>query len=1506
MKNSEGQEHITNLFLKGIDADTDPGLLIPEHSTLRDAYLMRQTIHGTYKRAPGDTAHYSQYRELDVQEYCTGLFEWKSEGYIIEFWYNISTYVRTIYIGGLKVAEHADIPGTRVNIIDAAIDEDDGIIYITDGITSPVFYDLYDVVDSFATQKYFTEYDKEIYRLQLVTSTNMPIFIGLEHVGAGSGLIGGGYTYSIRYADTQGNVTNWSPATPVIPVHSENTTSTPGYTKSGLFTTGDEPGGLTSKGIRIRFRVTNEAGFAYMQIKRTAHNAGQSPDFTPNPEYLNLVADANGGAVDISSMVYGIIDFIDKKGLDWLPLDEASELESSAIKTAQTVRLVDGRLVLGGIVYEARDLTSVSDSAFIVDSESKRAQPVNMDLGFEGFSKTWNQVYRKNSTRGEKFGYAAQFIDDLGGLTFAVPIPGLENYQMPNRRDAMTGVSEVLSNLYTVERPEYALYDSDDGDSWDRAYEVLSRVWQNTAPGGTAHSPAMLAVPGVSPSFGSFQPFYPSGKGDNQDYGFRSDIPCDDMDGNSYNFHQSLNNHIWSLGWAFTGIDKSYLPDWVRGFKIVRTPPAGRVLAQGLAMYVFDEQGWTSPTDKEATKIHLYAPDIDPAYGNLGYLYDDIGNNPDDYQIQLVSCLGFNTSAYSGSIITTDYHSVDLLSYANIYYENYIYNALDPSSKIGRGAGHVTFGRWRNYLGLSGGNMGAGITSRSPNYLFDISAVAKVDGGQYGNAQGRTNMLELTVDAAIYAQLNGLTSATGDSDVNRAFHEPVYIVNIVRNDVDILTTNTQAYQDTGVYQKFESIIGTAVGGSGQTYLIVDERWEDFAAKGAGTVDADDVRYIYVNDQKWMDVTEETGGNIATWGASVNSGGGLGVGSFTVYGDTFYGMYTVSGTQIDNDSATVKTLDQKSAIYIEFDVVATINFYPPEGDEIKIVYNNNSPIIVFGGDSFVGEVFNAFVDNKVNGTRQMTDTAAAGVVEQLCLNGPMPAWTYQIAGVNNAVFIPRITKEADNGGGGYTRAYYENERTPVDDIIPDDYDINTGLIRQWVFGFICESKSNTALAYGDNYPRRNYVQRPSCYTIRDTGETPEEYYNRVQVYDEYYDTFGDEYLLWDWGGFVTPQMLNYDYTKDVASRAVTKPLAGYAERTEFLQRLAFSLDKNPAIQNSPSLRTFLPINYYDLKRADLGQISILYDAVSGQGRNLYAVTESGIALVITNKTILRGAVGEHIGLIDLEGSFIQDEIWLNTAVGCPKVLARSKSEGVIETPSNQFVQALSWINNKGVMLFFNNDVKNIITNWRDEMYAICRKLPAGVNYPSLATMFNEKDNELWVQFPSQMYVFNFYQNNWTHKLPHLYDRMLFIDKAGESYNDWPYILGATSDIVYTVEDDTYSLASNGAADLDPYIEIIVNPSLHESWEFIDFLLHANADPDSVVFDTGASSPWTDATPALRDFNPGLYYELGRRTSGTKSGKRLQGPYLTIKITFDGSLSTAYEVKATRVGIKDLTG
>ena len=77
-------QFITNLFLRGIDADTDKNLLAPDHSSVRAAYLMRKTINGTYKRTPGDIIEEDSTE--DTAEYCTGLFFWETENLVVEFW----------------------------------------------------------------------------------------------------------------------------------------------------------------------------------------------------------------------------------------------------------------------------------------------------------------------------------------------------------------------------------------------------------------------------------------------------------------------------------------------------------------------------------------------------------------------------------------------------------------------------------------------------------------------------------------------------------------------------------------------------------------------------------------------------------------------------------------------------------------------------------------------------------------------------------------------------------------------------------------------------------------------------------------------------------------------------------------------------------------------------------------------------------------------------------------------------------------------------------------------------------------------------------------------------------------------------------------------------------------------------------------------------------------------------------------------------------------------------
>jgi len=1396
MKNTEGQSLISSLFFRGIDRDSDPELLNQDHATLRDVYQMRMLPNKTYARVPGD-------KEL----YGVGASRSEGSGYslrglalyalkIIEIWDDISgSHPILIYIDGLKVASHTDISGGTSYWVDIAIDEENGDMYITDDNKFPMVLNIADMIDNVATTKYFADFDKDVHRLQLTTQTNQPIYLNHENIGVGGGLKPGSYSYAIRSVDTDGNKTNWSPSTPFIPVtnHLDIDEATPW---ASMFTAGDESSvNGTRYGIRIRFRVTNEGGYSHIEIKRVANKDGISTNYQPIPEYTVLINNAAGESVDIINNPYGIIDFVDQDGIDWLVLDEQALEESVPIKKAHNIRYYDSRIILGGVKYESRDF-SVPVGLILKDSEDQAIQPISLDLGESGYKNPWAQVYRKSFMRGERYGFAFQLVDDFGGLTFATSFPDNKNMKMPGRRDELTGKAYSISARYAGGFDNYGLIDSNTGLSTGNAYEVVSREVRDPAPVEHINVMKQLLLP--------YNPCGPTGLeggyGENARNisGWGMETPTNQHDlGVSgaladYDFHNAYKNNIWSLGLGVTGFDVSKLPTWVRGIKIVRTSAAGRVVCQGLGMYQLIPGVSANAATKAANKFWFYSPDIDPDIGINLALFDDIKNNPTDYQIQLVAPFGFTTALFSAWAHSglTSWCGIDMLSYAAIYNENNIYNN-DVQADIAYGDGRVSFGRWRNYQGASG--QGTALTNSTNEFIMDISAVSIKHGGEEGSeGPGRGRYFELTIDPpstdAIYAFTDTLTRTDGDDLDNRRFHEPVYIVNIIKDGKNVNDNNLNAYEDTGTYIKLRSIIGVGTGEIGQEYTLVDERWEDVFPEGIGSVDSSYIRYIEVGGQKWLNVLVETTGNVDTWRGLLESQG-----YFTVYGETWYGIYS---TEVITEHLNLKVT--LTIIFPYATSPSNIPIVPGSGERIEVVYNNNSPIVVFGGDTFIGQAYFAPIDIQLPRYGNRDDITSSHFFQ---LYGPMPGWKHKTNGFYSLPF------DASN-----------YEWTPA---IPKEVDLDS--VRQWVMGFTCESRINLAMNYGNKFPYRHYVQRPISYYLKNEDETYTKYYDAANLWGgAYFDDYGDEYERWGYGGFILPASTNFDYSKHVLSRSYNKPYIGYTEKVDFRRRFVYSLQKNPGIQNSPSLRTFPPTNVYDLKRDDLGEIKLIYDGLSGKGHNLYTITERGIALLLTHKTSLADVTGDMIGMVNIEGKFIQDELWLNTGIGCPDELWRSRAEGVIQLPDNTYVNALSFLNYKGVMLFYGTQVVNIINNWRTELEPVCELLSGS---SKISMCFNERWNELWVGMNGKTYAFNFYQNNWTNKLSFSYDLMMYVNDI----TDLPStrrlaVLGGDNGLLYYHPPAVNQwLCDSSDTTPRPYVIFVVNPLLHDSMEFIDILV-----------------------------------------------------------------------------------
>jgi hypothetical protein len=118
-----------------------------------------------------------------------------------------------------------------------------------------------------------------------------------------------------------------------------------------------------------------------------------------------------------------------------------------------------------------------------------------------------------------------------------------------------------------------------------------------------------------------------------------------------------------------------------------------------------------------------------------------------------------------------------------------------------------------------------------------------------------------------------------------------------------------------------------------------------------------------------------------------------------------------------------------------------------------------------------------------------------------------------------------------------------------------------------------------------------------------------------------------------------------------------------EILEYKKRIHWSTQ---SIYGFSTSRAFVPTNVYDLKNDKASQISILYDVFSDKGGNLYVITDLGAGLLLTGKNILSDSVGNQLGMMAAESSFIQGEVWLNQSLGCPREFWRGKSEGNVRT------------------------------------------------------------------------------------------------------------------------------------------------------------------------------------------------------------------------------------------------
>lgn len=1277
---------------------------------------------GALEKIKGEVLFYDNSRN-DVGYKCIG-----SEAVgekIIEFWAPTNPlFPGIVRINGVVVLSSVDFQIRPDYPLQWGKKESENFneIAITDRRIPPFVFDLEDMEDSLVSdpQKYFNDFDPTLYQINLQSALDIPVFVEMVNVGGGGGLAVGQYQYQMRYSSTEGDRTRWSHPTPMIPVGQSLSNDSEMYPWAKTYGGPSNPESVTAFAPKLRFRVTNLYNYDFIEIKRIPYNANAGIDFTPNGTIVAKIAVEPG---EIS-----VREYIDPAESNTsIPISETDETQQLAqVENCQSLRYFDRRLVLFNV-----KLVSKETNLTFLTIDDQEGFPVIDKIYKEGHKDPWNHTYRRGYMRKEKYGFAAVCYDGVGTPGFADKIPTLKNYEFPTRRDPLS----ALSNNYSLNGAVVAANSSistignthevfDHYDSrWKSNNCDFKNIIQRGRVAGFTGTKTKTAVKqdcdetseeienhGAEVTAGttvsvSYQPFHPTGKSDSDTSGHNYVVNtrvATDNPGTGHITNEDSNPDVedyrpdcmspdyYSMGMMIAGIDN--FPSWAKSFAIVRTEAAKQVLCQGIGFYSltkakFKAIGSGSLGGKETKKLWFYSPDIDHGIVSSEVL-NDIIDNPQNYKLQFSSPLGFFSEWYSAEdnlFASKRDRCIDMISYVRMLRDNADPSNINPGEDInmgipdGGGLNYVTYDKYRN-TGQSPnafiGQPGAG------NRIVNLSSARRV-------SEGRGNYIELESDIDIYGAPNTGGNPNFDDQGMKDWTEPIYIVNIIRTGANILDKDTQGYKQTTHYQKLESIIGKSTGIAGQKFQLVDERWEDCIPAPKSTQwPATFDRYLYVKlpsgqVQKWINTTYKTG---AQESAIING--------IVFQTNGLSGVY--KHTNINNQDRF-------------FEINFYHNSYIPPADSLIIVkYDNDAPIRVYGGDTFIGETIFAPLDKQASAKEDEAET-------QFAFGIGLP---YKDFKINPRYYTIRKAGAAVNA-------------------IQDSEWFTLGFLRQLCAMFTVESRIACHLAHNLDspnqfFPLTHYVIRPNRWDI-EKGTVDN------HVYAEYDSDYPGERDNWKWGGFRFLQQINPDYSVEPRIAFFSKPQFGFVEKTEFRTRVMNSLPRAINAQNAPGLKTFPANNSFDIDDGS-GEIKASWDSNSDRGQNLYAITESGVCLLVTRKTILSDLGGSDIGQIASD-SFIKQQVWITKDVGMPDYFWRGKAEGYVpltsENGSEVRQEALFFPNKESIFMLMNNVVKDIgRINYHSRLYLDGLSKVLDGQGTHMTAIFNKYKQQYWLHLKNE--------------------------------------------------------------------------------------------------------------------------------------------------------------------------
>lgn len=1155
----------------------------------------------------------------------------------------------------------------------------EGEIFLTDHKEIPLTFDLDDIISNFnsGSAKYFADFNRKLYEINLSTPLDIPVFIELENVGGGAGLPVGQYSYSIRYVNAAGDRTNFGPSTPLIPVLQTVGAGSPQYPY--IKTRGSAPDLLanTSFGIKLRFRITNLLNYDSIEVRRYAWNTGTN-NFTPEGVIIARLDIADG---EISTKE--IVDPVDSN-VEEVISDAEDVSQLSFIEKAKAIRYYDKKLVLMNYSTASRVMT-----ADFLQRNGVEMFPVVDKLGISGHNDPYFHAYKKGYMGGEEYGFAIQGFDGVAGRGFALSVDNFNSYRFPNRREEVSGDSDTYSyngfstaaNINSSVTGVFEAFDLVGGvekTDVDTFRNISSDGGKEEGPLKEDTNTDPAAFGGDRNIFGKYigpdSPYTPTGQNDSSVSGmnYRTNTRVKTGSSEEQYTPKGFAPNYYSKGIALNGVDN--LPDWVKAFSVVRSKRADRVIAQGLGMYSlsqadFNDIGNNSLASKDRKKMWISLPDVDKGVVNNSII-EDIKINPQNYSVQFVSPLGFYSELYNferdqGFFPGDRDRICDMITYARVLTDSGEINPTESGVGVND---YVAYNKYRNNNGAGDGFF----NGDDGNKLMTVAGIEEV-------VDGRNSYFKIEFNDEIYNS----QFTTGDNDFDEAglknFTEPMYMINIVQDGRTVRDQNIDNYLDTHSYVKIESIIGEGDGtAQNPSYLLVDERWEDcIPALDPLSPLATQERFVWLDQnngtvQPWYNVTFLTPAQVATVVNDINANGFY----TTPGGVDVFGVYT--HTQSANQREFTIEFNIPG-----FDII-------PAGYKILVRYNNDSPIQVYGGDVTVGDYTFAPIDREATGEESDDEKD-----KQFAFGIGFPFREYYITPrhyvISNSDVLPnspilRQTNIQNSTSSTGVRLFGR-----------------LAYIRQMAVNFIVESRIATHFAYEGAsivdkfFPSTHYIIRPNRFSDSEFSNGATAVYDRNNIYAGYEDDYGDEYLYWKYGGFRTNAQTNIDYSQEDLITSFSKPDVGFTENNEYCTGVIWSLSRAVNQQDAPGLKSFLASNSVAISD-DQGEIKRAWDATSSKGDNLYAIASRGVALLLTNKAVLSGIDSSELG-VSFSDKFIGTDYWIDKRIGMNDEMWRSFAEAsiVIKNPTTgeeRNVETLFFANDRSVYRFNNNQIIDI--------------------------------------------------------------------------------------------------------------------------------------------------------------------------------------------------------------------